>query len=170
MESRLESITGAFDYSKESFLADADKRAGNACSDFEYTLDGFTAVFDNRGEDNLLFFSVPFDEGWRAEVNGKPAEIEQVNTGFMAVRVKGGQRSDIRFTYRTPWLRAGMIVSVTGAALCLLYLIINKGFGAKRKPRKIYRIKQKSNETDRKQRAFDKLLGILKNIGSKQGD
>lgn len=141
------SITEKFEYSEEEFLNDADKRAANTCSSFAYTNDGFNAEFDNQGEDNLLFFSVPFDEGWSATVNGEPAEIEKVNIGFMAVRVKGHTKSEIRFTYRTPLLTEGMIVSAIGVGAYLIYLIINRGFRAKRKSRRIYRIKQKSVAT-----------------------
>ncbi len=141
-----ESVTGAFEYSEESYIKDADQLAKNACSDFVYTKDGFTAVFDNRGKDNLLFFSVPYDDGWSATVNGEPARIEKVDVGFMAVRVKGHEKSDIRFTYHTPLLRSGAIVSAAGAVVYSVYLIGNKGFRKRREPRRIYRIKQKSNQ------------------------
>ena len=117
----------------------------HTCSSFEYTSDGFTATFNNSGDDNLLFFSVPYDEGWTATVNGEDADIEEVNIGFMAVRVKGHETSEVRFTYRTPYLKTGCIVSGAAAAVFILYLILNQGFRAQRRSRRIYRIKQKQN-------------------------
>ena len=125
-------------------MKDADRLAESACSSFNYTSDGFSAEFDNRGDDNLLFFSVPFDEGWSAKVNGEPAKIEKVNVGFMAIRVKGNTKNEIRFTYRTPMLTEGMIISAIGAGIFIIYFVINRGFRAKRKARRKYRIKQKS--------------------------
>ncbi|WP_316607249.1 YfhO family protein [uncultured Ruminococcus sp.] len=139
-----ESITKSFRYSEEEYMKDADRLAESACSSFKYTSDGFSAEFDNRGDDNLLFFSVPFDEGWSAKVNGEPAKIEKVNVGFMAIRVKGNTKSEIRFTYRTPMLTEGMIISAIGAGIFIIYFVINRGFRAKRKARRKYRIKQKS--------------------------
>ncbi len=137
----FKSITADFGYTDSDYLRDATELNANCCSSFSYTKDGFDAVFDNKGGDNLLFFSVPYDEGWTATVNGEPAEIEKVDIGFMAVRVNGHETSDIRFRYTTPLLKQGAIVSCIAAAGFILYLIINRGFGAKRKLRKQYRIK-----------------------------
>ena len=50
---------------------------------------GFTARV-TRDRENLVFFSVPYDKGWTAYVNGREVEIEEVNAGFMAVKVGAG--------------------------------------------------------------------------------
>ncbi|MBQ3265559.1 MAG: YfhO family protein [Ruminococcus sp.] len=141
----LDSITTDFRYDKNAYFEDAQMLKQHTCSSFEYTSDGFTATFNNSGDDNLLFFSVPYDEGWTATVNGEDADIEEVNIGFMAVRVKGHETSEVRFTYRTPYLKTGCIVSGAAAAVFILYLILNQGFRAQRRSRRIYRIKQKQN-------------------------
>ena len=139
-----DSITADFKYTEEEYIENADKLAENSCSKFSYTNDGFEAVFDNKGGDNLLFFSVPYDEGWTAYVNDEPADIEKVDIGFMAVRVDGHKTNNIRFVYKTPMLKQGLLITCIGAAAFLIYLMITGGFKAKRKPRKLYRIKQKS--------------------------
>jgi uncharacterized membrane protein YfhO len=144
----FDSVTSGFVYSEEEYCHDAERLKEHACSDFCYTDDGFTASYENSGGDNLLFFSVPYDEGWTATVNGEPAEIEQVNLGFMAVRVKGHEKSEIVFTYTTPLLKEGIIVSAAGAGLFLIYLIMIRFTGKnkdnKRTIRVPYHIKQKS--------------------------
>lgn len=61
-------------------------------------------------------FSVPYEEGWSATVNGKPAEVEKVSVGFMAVKVPAGT-SQIRFNYRTPGLTLGILAGA-GARRC----------------------------------------------------
>ncbi len=139
-----DSITADFNYTEEEYIENADKLAENSCSKFSYTSDGFEAVFDNKGGDNLLFFSVPYDEGWTAYVNDEPADIEKVDIGFMAVRVDGHKTNNIRFVYKTPMLKQGLLITSIGTAAFLIYLMITGGFKAKRKPRRIYRIKQKS--------------------------
>lgn len=141
----FKSITSGFEYTAARYREDADKLRQNTCSSFTYTEDGFDAVFENKGGDNLLFFSVPYDEGWTAAVNGEPAEIEKVNIGFMAVKVDGHQISRISFTYTTPKLREGVIVSIAGAGLYIIYIaafmILRRRKGICPHRRAAYRIK-----------------------------
>lgn len=140
----FKSITNSFVYDEDHYFVDTMKRAENSCSDFYYTKDGFRAEFTNKGDDNLLFFSVPDDEGWTATVNGEEVDIVRVNTGFMAVRVPGHTTSDIKFTYRTPYLKTGCIISAGALVLLILYLIAFRGFRAERSRRRLYRKKQKT--------------------------
>ena len=104
-------------FSDEDFAEDA--AALNKTSADEFTTDnrGFTAVV-TRSAKSLVFFSVPYDKGWTATVDGEPAEIEKVNVGFMAVAVNPGT-SIIRFYYQTPGLNAGIYIT-----LCSAYDII----------------------------------------------
>jgi len=73
---------------------------------------------------------VPWEKGWSASVNGESALIEKANVGFMAVRVPAGP-AEIRFDYRTPGLMEGLMVSGTGAAILLLYLLTARRIGAR---------------------------------------
>ena len=149
----FDSVTSGFRYSEQEYYEDAEKLKENACSAFRYTKDGFEAVFENKGGDNLLFFSVPYDEGWSAAVNGEAAEIEQVNIGFMAVKVKGHETSKITFTYTTPMLREGTVISMIGGGIFLIYLAVCFIIGRKRTIKQAckrayrmkYHIKQTSN-------------------------
>lgn len=140
----FDSVTSDFEYTEQDYFNDTKKLATNSCSSFAYTKEGFTAEFTNNGGDNLLFFSVPFDNGWSAYVNGEKTDIEVVNIGFMAVRVPGNRKSTIEFRYQTPCLMIGCIISAASFGVLLLYLIIFRGLRAKRAFRKRYRIKQKT--------------------------
>ena len=71
----------------------------------------------------MVFFSVPYEKGWTAQVNGKDVTVERVNIGFMAVLCGEGENT-ITFRYETPGLRIGAIVMLCGAAGLLLYLIL----------------------------------------------
>ncbi len=83
---------------------------------------GFTAKV-TRDSDNLVFFSVPYDNGWEAYVNGKPAKIEKVNAGFMAVKVGSGT-SEIRFNYVTPGLVDGLKITGGAVIVLLVYILV----------------------------------------------
>lgn len=141
------SAAAEFEYTKEAYKADVEKLQKNVCSRFEYVDGGFEAEFNNKGSDNLLFFSIPYDEGWTAYVNGEKAEIEIVDIGLMAVKVDGHKKSFIEFRYTTPMLKEGIIISLVGAGMFAVYLIVNKGFSVKQAYRRRYRIKSKSKNS-----------------------
>ena len=89
---------------------------------FTYDSHGFTSVID-LSKPQLVFFSVPYSEGWTAEVNGVPADVERVDEGFMAVRADTGENT-IVFRYETPYLRTGIIISLCSAAVLVIYVLI----------------------------------------------
>ena len=140
----FDSVTNDFQYSYEDYFKDCKNRKATACDSFSYNKNGFTATVTNDGNDNLLFFSVPYDKGFKAYVNGEEAEIEKVNIGFMAVKIDGHKKSEIEFVYTTPMLKEGIIVSLSGFVLFLIYMIVTKGFSYERRYRKTYKIKNHS--------------------------
>lgn len=117
----------AYGLTEEDYLAACKKHALNACDSFQYDSEGFTATI-SLDSPQLVFFSVPFEKGWSASVNGKPVDIEQVDYGMMAVLAEDGD-NEIVFTYQTPGLKTGLLCSAVGGVLIVLYLI----YGKKRK-------------------------------------
>ncbi|MBQ4128433.1 MAG: YfhO family protein [Ruminococcus sp.] len=138
----FDSITMGFEYSQQDYYDDCENRKKTACDSFYYTKDGFKATVTNNGDDNLLFFSVPYDEGFSAYVNGKPAKIEKANIGFMAVKVDGHKTSQVEFVYTTPGLKAGTIITCFSFLVFAVYMVITKGFKCKKKYRRLYKIKK----------------------------
>ncbi|MCI8360370.1 MAG: YfhO family protein [Clostridiales bacterium] len=111
------------DFSNAAFAKDCADRAKTASKSFTADNQGFTAEVELERE-NLVFFSVPYEEkGWTATVDGQPAEVEQVNVGFMAVRVPAGSHT-VRFTYMTPGLPLGLIITAVCLLLLLAYLLV----------------------------------------------
>ena len=108
---------------------DCEQLRETAAYSFKRDNTGFTADV-TRDKENLVFFSVPYDKGWSATVNGVPAEIEKVNAGFMAVKVGAGS-SRIRFEYKTPGLVSGLEITGAAAILLLLYLLFFKLYSKK---------------------------------------
>lgn len=107
---------------EEEYLADCERLRSTAAQSFSYDKYGFSAAV-NSDKANLYVFSVPYDEGWIASVNGVPTQIEKVNNGFMAVLVPKGT-SEIRFTYRTPGLKAGLLISAVSVGAFVIYMLI----------------------------------------------
>ena len=122
-------------FTDESMEYDCDQLKETAAISFKRDNTGFSAEV-RRDKDDLVFFSVPYDEGWTAYVNGEPAEIEKVNVGFMAVKVGKGT-SNIRFEYRTPGLANGLIITGGACAVLLLYMLIFSVY-SKRHPSDYY--------------------------------
>ena len=72
--------------------------------------------------DKYAFYSIPNDDGWKASVNGEPVEITDIN-GFMAVPIKEGENR-IEFSYHTPGLREGCIMSAGALLVICIYLFL----------------------------------------------
>ena len=99
-----------------------EERRQYTCDTFAFDRTGFTAT-SSLDEEVLMFFSVPWDSGWSATVNGEPAVIEKASVGFMAVRVPAGE-AEIRFDYMTPGLIPGAAVTGGGLVLLGIYLLM----------------------------------------------
>ena len=101
-------------------------RKATAGTSFEIDNLGFTSRITLPRE-NMVFFSVPYDTGWTATVNGEPVEIEKANIGFMAVKAPAGD-CEIRFIYHTPGLKVGLLLTGLGILILAAYLVWWKRF------------------------------------------
>lgn len=106
----------------EELEKDAADRRASAVSGFERTKNGFKAEISTT-RDQLVFFSIPFERGWTAKVNGAKVGVEQVNVGFMAVPVSSGD-SEIVFEYENPNLRLGIIISFGAILVFVIYILV----------------------------------------------
>ena len=110
------------DRTAETYAEDCAARRAVVVADFTATRTGFTAKTDYQ-EEELVFFSVPYDEGFTATINGEPATIEKVDNGLMAVLVPAGEAT-IEFTYHTPGLALSAGISLAGVAVYAVYLLL----------------------------------------------
>lgn len=118
--SQEELNNGSFDTA--TYFEDCDRRAEQTVDSFTYNSYGFTSSITLEKE-NLVFFSVPYEEGWSAYVNGKEVPIVKANIGFMAVLAEAGE-NEIVFTYETPGLKTGFLISVVALLLLIGYLLL----------------------------------------------
>ncbi len=97
-------------------------------------------VTDSRGisaeiwmdSPNLLFFSVPYDKGFDAKVNGQEAPVLKVSGGMIAVPVEEGHNA-VRLEYHTPGLKFAL--SAAGVSLLLYGVYMAVSFKGRRKRR-----------------------------------
>ena len=117
----------------ESYKSFCREKQENSSSSFSYDSHGFKSEI-TLDKPQLVFFSVPYSDGWSATVNGKPVDVEKVNYGFMAVEAGSGE-NEIVFTYETPGLKVGTIISIAGALMLAVYIALVYIFRKNDEPR-----------------------------------
>ena len=103
----------------ESYVQDCRERRATAASVFQMNNSGFHAQITLEKE-NLVFFSVPYDDGFTAYVNGQETDILQVDEGLMAVLCPAGENS-INFVYQPDGIRLSRPLTLGGIAVWLAY-------------------------------------------------
>jgi len=61
----------------------------------------------------VLFFSIPYDCGWQASIDGKKINPELVNYGFMGLIIERG-RHFVELKYEPPFMKSGAFFSLIG--------------------------------------------------------
>lgn len=146
-----------FDYSNSAYYEDCIARNALCCDYLKYNNDGFDASINLTGYGNkLIFFSVPYEQGWKAYVNGKEVEIQKSCIGFMSVLCEGGEVSDIKFRYTVPGLKPGILITLFAAIIYTAYLLFMYRFGPAEKvymtkKHKVYNVKLNSDESKNSQ-------------------
>ena len=103
----------------DTYVSDCADRRASACSTFQMTNSGFHAEITLK-KDDLVFFSVPYDDGFTAYVNGKEADIVRVDEGLMAVLAPAGENT-IDFVYQADGYSLASKVSLAALAAFVLY-------------------------------------------------
>ncbi len=78
-------------------------------------------TLDNPG---ILFFSIPYDEGWKAFVNGKETKISKVNFGFIGLKMGAG-KSEVRLQFEPRLMKKGAMISLVGLVLFGVLIFLN---------------------------------------------
>lgn len=108
----------------QSFEKGVEERRNETCENFVWGSSGFSADITTKDAE-IVFFSVPAEDGWSAKVNGKKAEVLTVFAGLMAVEVPAGT-SHIEFSYVTNGIGVGAAVTGVGIAVFVVYLLYYK--------------------------------------------
>ena len=71
----------------------------------------------------ILFFSIPFDEGWEILVNDQTINPLRINYGFLGIPLGSGKYS-ISLNFFPPWLKSGCFVSFISLLFYLYFIKI----------------------------------------------
>ena len=119
----------------------SEEQINNAISDFsahadmnnvEYNCDGnhirATVTADT---DKMLYFAVPYSEGWHASVDGNETEIERANIAFMAIPISEGEHI-VELSYVTPYLKMSICISSVSAIVFVSVIFWSKSKNKRR--------------------------------------
>ncbi len=111
---------------------------GNACHDRKRDTLQITHFSNNKingtidiMEPQLLFFSIPFDRGWNARIDGKEAKPILCNLGFNGLILDPGRHS-IELYYKPPYFATTIILSFVGLLIYLILVVIDISFKRKK--------------------------------------
>ena len=104
----------------DSYTQDCADRRARSCSVFQMNNAGFHAEITLEKQ-NLVFFSVPYDDGFTAYVNDEKTDILRVDEGLMAVLCPAGA-SSIDFVYQAAGLSASRMVTAVAIPVWVVYV------------------------------------------------
>ena len=107
-----------------------------AITEFNQNLIKGTIKLDEK---QMLFFTIPFDKGWSAVVDGKSVQPLLVNIGFTGLLLDGGKHT-IVLSFTPPYFYVSAAVSIT-AIIVFVFL-----FFLKRKKNKLKSISSKKSQ------------------------
>ena len=73
----------------------------------------------------VLCITVPYENGWKAYVDGKETEILRANYAFMGLNLSEGHH-EIVLKYHVPYLTEGIIVSLVSLCITVIILVVTK--------------------------------------------
>ena len=111
-------------YSDYDIEEDCQNRRREAAYYFSRDNYGFDSKIELEKE-NLVMYSVPYEEGWTATVNGKPVTVEKVDRGLIAIKCEAGDNT-VRFNYMTPGLYKGIVITIISMLVFAVYIILMK--------------------------------------------
>ena len=115
---------------EEEYVQLVERHRAETCYDLEKTTEGVTAKI-NMSRENVVFFSISYNDSWRAYVDGTETEAYKVNNGMIGVIVPEGEH-EIELAYTVKGFAEGVIICVVSTAALVCYIIV-----CKRKDKKV---------------------------------
>jgi len=107
-------------YNLAAYIGDVKQRRfdGFSINHFGHNLVKGEVTIDKP---RILFFTLPFDLGWVATVNGNPVELHQVNVGFSGLLLPEGKHV-VELRYHLPGFMVSLIISVLSIVAIMFFL------------------------------------------------
>ncbi|MBQ8966449.1 YfhO family protein [Ruminococcus sp.] len=114
------------DLDYDEYAANCAERKADSCYYFRHDTNSFTGKI-KLDRPKMVYFSVPYEKGWSATVNGVETKVEKVNYGMMALPVPAGD-SEIVFTYSAEGQTKGIALTIFGVVAFAAYMVYAKFF------------------------------------------
>ena len=89
----------------------------------EYLIKGQPSDLDNLKRVDVykrqLFFSIPYDKGWKVTIDGKEAKTHKIGDAFLGVNIYSGKHK-VSLKYTPPGFTVGWKITVLSAAIFLI--------------------------------------------------
>lgn len=125
---------GLAPYNPDELARDTEKLKANSFHIQRFANNAFDGDIQTKIK-QLVFFSFPFDEGWKAKVNGENASILMVDGGLSAVSVGPG-RNIITLRYTPPFVKTGLPLTLLGLVIFAAMLFRYTGRWGTRGPQR----------------------------------
>ncbi len=79
----------------------------------------------NVKKDGYFTFTIPYDKGFSAKVDGKDVKVEKVNTAFIGFPISKGEHV-IELFYEAPLFKRGRTITILGVIFYLIDIILRK--------------------------------------------
>lgn len=71
-------------------------------------------------KDQVIFTTIPYDQGWQAKIDGRPVKVEAVQNALISIRLPKGEHK-IQLTYYPKGMKLGMLLFVSCLLVFSLY-------------------------------------------------
>jgi hypothetical protein len=118
---------------KISYILNAQNRTfdlqESSIKDIDFKYNTITGVVESANG-NFLNFSQNYFPGWRVYIDGKRAELKQVNALIMGVYVPSGVQT-VKFAFVSMSFILGLLITCLGVIVCILLFVIYPYFKRK---------------------------------------
>jgi uncharacterized membrane protein YfhO len=129
---RFRSPDSAAPYPWESYVADLAKLKEDTLTIGLFSQNHIRGTI-TVAKDKLLFFSIPYDKGWLAKVDGVSAKPWLVNIGFLGIPLDKGSHT-VELSYTPPYFYAGLLVTIAGLLLYIVVITAHSKINKKKEP------------------------------------
>lgn len=98
---------------------------GSAAEDIRFDGNTLDCSAEATSDGDMLFFRLPYSNGWHATIDGESAEVVRANIGFMAVKLPKGNHQ-VTLTYETPGFAIGAALSICSIAGMAIFVLATR--------------------------------------------
>ena len=76
-------------------------------------------------EENYLYLSIPYSQGWEANSNGSSSQLQSANLSFLLLDLEEGLNR-VELTYYSPGFKIGTLISIVSLIILNITMFVTK--------------------------------------------